>query len=393
MSQNATIGIDCRLAGLKNAGIGRHILNLCLRLPFMAPGEWRLVYFLADKAQWAELMSHLSEINLPAGTNAQDYLGRVQTVIAPIKHYTLQEQRQMPAIFAGANLDLLHVPHFNLPYLTKIPRVVVTIHDLLWHEKKGKDVTTLPAWQYYLKYQGYKIITKHAVQSARAIITPSKTIGETVGRFYPQVKNKIRIIYNGVNDFHLDNCPPFYLKVPEQYLLYVGSLYPHKNVGLLLQALAQNRDLKLVIVSARDAFWEQTQAQIKSHQLESQITFLGQVNDCQLSYLYAHAQALIQPSLSEGFGLTGIEAMRAGCLVMASDIPIFQEIYGRNFVKFDPLDVNSFLQSVQDLRRWRTPEIIAANRQLAAGYTWERMTEHTIQVYQEVLGSSAAQNT
>ena len=120
---------------------------------------------------------------------------------------------------------------------------------------------------------------------------------------------------------------------------------------------------------------------------------MGQVNDCQLNYLYAHAQALIQPSLSEGFGLTGIEAMRAGCLVMASDIPIFQEIYGRNFVKFNPLDVNTFLQAVQDLRRWRTPEIIAANRQLAASYTWEHLTERTIQVYQEILASAPAKNT
>ncbi len=384
MTNKITIGIDARLSGLHNAGLGRHILNLCLRLPFYAPENFQFVYFFADKTQWSELIAHLSDLHLPPQTNAGAYLSRIQVQEASIKHYTFAEQKDLPKIFTAAHLDLLHVPHFNLPYLAKAPRIVVTIHDLLWHENKGTGVTTLPAWKYYFKYQGYQLITAHAAKAAHAIITPSQTVSDTVSRYYPQAKNKTHVIYNGANELGSGECPPFTTKIPGQYLLYVGSLYPHKNVSLLLQALTQNRDLKLIIVSARDAFWEKTQAAIRQHRLESQITFLSGINDCQLRYLYEHAIALVQPSLSEGFGLTGVEAMRCGCLVLASDIPVFREIYGEHFVPFDPHDVTAFLQLLLSLSQYRQTNYLQAAYDFSQRYNWDQMTLQTIKIYENL---------
>lgn len=387
MTRKVTIGVDARLCGTKNAGLGRHILNLCLRLPFYAPPEFQFVYFFADKTQWSEVIAHLSELTLPAGTNADTYLSRIKICIAPITHYTFAEQKDLPKVFAAENLDILHVPHFNLPLLAKAPRIIVTIHDLLWHEKKGPAATTLPAWKYFFKYQGYKLITAHAAKAAQAIITPSQHIRETVSQYYPAASDKIQVVYNGVSNFPTSTCAPFTIKIPNDYLLYVGSLYPHKNVTLILQALAQNRDLRLVIVSARDVFWEKTQAEITKNHLESQVTFLPGVNDCQLRYLYEHAAALVQPSLSEGFGLTGVESMRCGCLVMASDIPIFREIYADHFLPFDPHDVTAFLQLILSLARYRQADFLQAAYDFSLRYNWDQMTLQTLEIYQKQAAS------
>jgi len=390
MTANITIGIDARLSGREHAGLGRHIMNLCLRLPFYAPVEYQFVYFVKDKTQWSEIISHLGELPLPPNANAQQYLTRVKIVEAPIPHYSWAEQTEFPKLIAAENLSLLHVPHFNLPYFAKAPKIVLTIHDLLWHEKKGPEATTLPMMQYYVKYFGYKVITGHATKVANAIITPSSHIRAVVKHFYPKVADKIHVIYNGVNDLGGPNCPPVNLKLPSEYLLYVGSLYPHKNVDLLLRALSQNRDLKLVLVSARDAFWEKTQARIKADQLENQVTYLHNVNDCQLRYLYEHALALVQPSESEGFGLTGIEAMRCGCLVMASDIPVFHEVYGDHFISFDPHDPTAFLQKVLSLTSQRRPEVLQPAYDFSIRYNWDQMTQQTLQVYAGVLTESAS---
>jgi hypothetical protein len=146
-NQHLTIGIDCRLAGKKHAGIGRYIENLVIRLPKVAKEQKdnrqtiKWVYFFYDQSQANEISDQIPESNRST----------IKTVIAPIRHYSLAEQVKLPAIFKKENLDILHVPHFNVPILYA-GKLVVTIHDLLWHERKGLHVTTLHPFLYWLTY-------------------------------------------------------------------------------------------------------------------------------------------------------------------------------------------------------------------------------------------------
>lgn len=385
-----TLGLDARLAGQKNAGLGRYINNLALRLPFFLPDNYRLVYFFHDKNQWSELVAQIGTLPIAKGKNVQDIFSKIKLVYTPIRHYSLAEQTQLPQVFAQEKLDLLHIPHFNAPYFLKQQKFILTIHDLLWHEKKGLTVTTLPAWKYHLKYFAYRFLTNRVIKKATKIIVVSQTCQKTVLNFYPKIKHKLQVIYNGVNQFSKSLFPAkFTIPLPKNFLLYVGSLYPHKNLIIVLKALAQEKSLHLVIVSARDAFWEKTNHQIVNLGIESQVTFLGQVSDEQLSYLYQQAQALIQPSLSEGFGLTGIEALQVQTPVIASDISVFQEVYGAAYTSFKPDQVADFLAAVKKSAilkndpAWQT----LANQQVAR-YSWDKMTQQTVQVYQEVLSQN-----
>src|SRR4030043_2146073 len=120
------------------------------------------------------------------------------------------------------------------------------------------------------------------------------------------------------------------MKPPKNYFLYVGNAYPHKNLERLIQAVSKLGflDFKLILVGKEDYFYKRLKTKAKKVSLEGKVIFYGGIGRGELSYLYKNAQALILPSLMEGFGLPGLEAMAAGCPVICSDIPVFREIYG-----------------------------------------------------------------
>ncbi|MDO5561751.1 MAG: glycosyltransferase family 1 protein [bacterium] len=376
------IGLDLRLCGSRHAGLGRYSANLALRLPFLVPADYQLVYFFADKTQLAELVAQLGTLPLAAGQSAAAVWQKIEIVYAPIDHYSLAEQTQLPRIFRQAHLDLLHVPHFNAPYFWGGSKLVLTIHDLLWHEKKGMGVTTLPAWQYWLKYRAYLFLVDHVVARAQAIITVSQTAKKTITRFYPRAASKIKVIYNGVKP----QVKPNVVAQEDAPLLYVGSLYPHKNLEVVLRALAREPHLRLQIVSARDAFAEKIEARVREMKLTSRVEFLGKVSDQRLTELYSRAKALVQPSFSEGFGLTGVEALQLGTPVIASNIAVFHEVYGEAAVFFEPESIVDFLTAVKKstkLRASATWQRLAA--QTAGRYNWDEMAQATLAVYAKVL--------
>ena len=354
------IGVDCRLSGVSHAGIGRYIENLIRRLPKFAP-EINWVYFYRNKNQVIP--------NIEA-----------QSHIIPIRHYTLQEQIQMFSIFNQAKLDLLHVPHFNVPIMYS-KKLVITIHDLLWHQHRGTQVTTLKPWEYWGKYTGYRLVASQAIKKADKILVPTQTIEKTLNEYYPESKDKIVVTHEGV-DSGLLKFKDIKIKKENKTLIYVGSLYPHKNVRLVIKALEQLPGWRLIIVGSRNAFQDQIRAQAKKNGVEKQVNFTGYLSDQDLASEIKGATALVQPSLSEGFGLTGIEALALNTPVLASNIPVFKEIYQDAVIYFNPLLVDSLVKSVKNLSKKKPTQ-----KQMAAvtmQYSWDEMTKKTVKVYRSL---------
>lgn len=362
------IGIDARLSGAQHAGIGRYTQNLILELLKKNKTTTYVLFFYTQEQAEAVLGTEISN-------------KKVEIVLTPIRHYTVQEQLKLPKLFKAQNLDLLHVPHFNVPIFYK-GKLIITIHDLLWHEYKGGSVTTLNPLMYLLKYLFYRLVTRIAVYKAEKIIVPAETIKNTVTKFYPKTEKKITVTKEGayiIDPKKLKNLPQL-----KNTLLYVGSLYPHKNLKLILQALPSLPKYKLLIAGSRNVFQDKVREYVKYKEIEEQVEFLGYVPDEELAKLYQQVTALVQPSFSEGFGLTGVEAMSFGTSVLASDIPIFKEIYQDVAFYFSPHSIASFIQAVHALEQ----KSDAQNKegvQLAKTYSWEKMAEQTIELYKEIL--------
>ncbi len=371
-----TIGIDARLSGKQHAGIGRYTENLIkglltLNLSKNNQTPVNFVIFFSTYKQAKEVLGDLEKAD------------HLRIVIANIKHYSFQEQFCLPKIYQQAKLDLLYVPHWNAPIFYK-GKLAITIHDLLWHEQKGTGATTLKAWQYYLKYVAYRYITKTIAKKAQVIFVPAATIKKTVLRYYPFVKNKIIISKEGLANVYQSalkkqNPPAHRIK---KQLIYTGSLYPHKNLKVVIKSLSKIPKYKLLIASSRSIFQDQIQALVSRYKVKKQVSFLGYVTDQKLLTLYQESMALVQPSFSEGFGLTGIEAMAAGLPVLASDIEIFREIYQEAAFLFDPHSCEDFLQALSELELSNRKNIINKGYKIASQYSFEQMAQ---EIFVELL--------
>ena len=374
------IGLDCRLAGEKYAaGIGRYITNLALNLP-ETTDEFDWIYFFSNQEQQDHVLSELS-------ASAQS---KITGITAPIRHYSFAEQLRWPKILADQNLDLLHVPHFNIPVCYQ-GKLVVTVHDLLWHQQIGPKATTLPGWKYYFKYLAYRFVTSQAIKKSEFVFVPAETVKDTVADYFPQSKDKLIVTKEGISACFKNKFSRLQTELdanlePDQTLIYVGSLYPHKNIDLVLSALTKLPDLKLIVVSARNIFADRFLDQVKQLGLETRVKFTGFIPDSKLVDLISSSLALVQPSLSEGFGLTGVEAMACGTPVLASDLPIFREIYQQAPLYFDPHQTESLLAAINRIRQ---PQIrktqIELGLETVNRYSWKRMAEKTAHHYRDAL--------
>lgn len=367
------VGIDCRLAGRKHAGIGRYIEQLVREL-LKQKSALQYVLFFDNVEQAHEV---LTGVENPSSEIVITHTAR---------HYSIAEQLRLPQHFRAHHLDLLHVPHFNIPLLYS-GKTVVTIHDLLWHEYRGAHVTTLPAWKYWPKYLMYRQVVRAAVQKAQRIFVPTQTVAGQVKKYYPTQQEKIFVTSEGVEErfFAPLPAPDF---SPKRQLVYLGSLYPHKNVRVVVDALANLPGYTLLLVSARSIFQEQMMQYIKEKALTERVKFLGYLSDSEVITLLQESTALVQPSLSEGFGLTGLEAMAAGVPVIASEIAVFQEVCREHATYFQPNSPESFVTAVRVVEQNNRFVVGKSSQSFAREYTWSSMAKCIQQHYYEVLQDS-----
>jgi len=369
-----TILIDARLSGLKHAGIGRYTQNLIEELARI-DSENRFHLLLQDENQFPSLPDNF------------------QFTLAPIRHYTLAEQLKLPSLVRSIKPNLVHFPHFNVPLFCPAP-FVVTIHDLLWHEKIGLNATTLPPLKYVLKYASYRLTVSQAVSRSSHIFVPTNHVKQNLTTRYPQASSKISVTPEAASSVYFSK-PSFKasqilkkLNLKPPFIVYTGSLYPHKNVNTLIQSLHYHH-LPLVIVSARNIFQEKTHAFVNQQGLAKRVEFAGFLPDETLRDLYSQALCLIQPSLSEGFGLTGLEAMATGLPVICSHHSTLAEVYSKAALFTDTKNPETLAQTIIKLQK--DPKL---QRQLnllgqkqASLFSWNQLARQTHQVYRQVLGS------
>ncbi len=374
MARHSRIGFDARLAGQQHAGIGRYSEEL-LRALLQKSGvavTWVVFTFSAEQLPWLE--------DVP----------NVERRVVPIRHYTLREQLFLGSIFEREHLDLLHVPHFNVPWFYRRP-FVVTIHDLLWHRQRDPRATTLSPWLYALKFYGYKAVTQRSVRAAKTLFVPTQTVAEEIQNTIPH-SVPVVVTSEGMSDIYLRQSlggkqkRAAKKKERAPYFVYTGSLYPHKNIEVALQALQLLPGWKLKLVSSRAVFAEDVLSRAKVLKVDQQVEWLGYQTDADVIMLYQDAVALVQPSVSEGFGLTGLEALASGCPVVSSDIPVFHEVYAGHARYFDPQQPQQLATLLHQLQE--SPPSVQNRQQAqkhAQSFTWEKVAQKVWKQYQVVL--------
>jgi glycosyltransferase involved in cell wall biosynthesis len=166
------------------------------------------------------------------------------------------------------------------------------------------------------------------------------------------------------------------------FFLYVGSAYPYKNLARLIEAFSQVEGYRLVLAGDFEDFG----AALKEHAPE-RVVFTGPVSESELAGLYAGAFAYAFVSLSEGFGLPGLEAMAAGVPVVAARAASLPEVYGDAAHYCDPHDVGSIAAALSEVvaDEGLRSRLVERGRQRVAEFSWTGTAEQTLAVYREAL--------
>lgn len=357
---------DARLYGLENAGLGRYLINLITGL-----------IKIDEKNNYTVLLkgNYFDRLQLPLNW---------QKIKTRFGHYSWEEQIKLPFLIKSLNPDLIHFPHFNVPLFCPKP-YVVTIHDMLMHKQKGQAATTLPVWEYSVKRIGYRVAFDRAIKEARRIIVPSNAVKQDLISYYPKLlPEKINVTYEGVSEPEFGGSSK--IKIDKPYFIYTGNAYPHKNLEKAMEAVVQlNKEIQFVIVSSRNVFVERLKKLINQKGWQKKVILLGFVPDEKLSSLYRSSLGFLFPSISEGFGLPGLEAMAAGTPCLCSDIPVFREIYKDKAIYFNPRDVGSIkkaMEMVLGMAKEERNKIIEEGRVFVKSYTWDKMAKLTLDVYE-----------
>ncbi|MDD3711512.1 MAG: glycosyltransferase family 1 protein [Patescibacteria group bacterium] len=380
------IGIDARFYGPLGKGLGRYtqeVVDNIIRLDQFN----NYVIFLREE--------NFDELIIDDKIN-------VKKVLAEVRWYTLKEQFLMPYFIWKEKLDLVHFPHFNVPFFVPT-KFVITIHDLILTKFKTIRATTLHPFVYKLKNWAYRFIIKRALKNSRRIITVSNFTKNDIVDQFGINPEKISVIYEGVANLSKGRDSLFVSKldnskilsdynIDNPFLLYVGNAYPHKNLDFLVESFLdlynQNNNLRLVLVGKEDYFYKKIKdlAQLTfSFHSPSPVIFTGYVPDDKLEVFYQKAIAYIFPSLYEGFGLPPLEAMAKGCPVISSNYGSMPEILGDSAIYFDPKNKVDFLEKVnmmfndQKLRA----EMIARGKKHQQKYNWWECAFKTWQIYLE----------
>ncbi len=365
--------IDARMYGLEHAGIGRYVMNLVNQIEKLDKNN---DYLILLRKKYFRALRFKNK--------------RFKKILADYSHYSFKEQIFLPLQLIKLKPDLAHFPHFNVPIFWW-GKQVVTIHDLIKHQSKGSETTTRWRPFYWLKYWVYKLVMAIAIKRAAKIVVPSQWWKSELISRYKLSQGKVVAIYEGVGEsFWKPNMSPREANgilekydIQEPFLIYTGSLYPHKNVERLVRAAKRLR-LVLVVVCARSIFYQRFMRKVAHLEAEKFVNFAGFIPDNELAALYQKAEAFVLPSLLEGFGLIGLEAMATGCPVLASAIPVLKEVYGEAALYFDPTDIEDLVKKIKKViqKKKLRERLKKQGLKQVKKYSWQKMAKQTLGVYE-----------
>lgn len=311
---------------------------------------------------------------------------RFTKVACPFKEFTFAEQTGLLWQVMRLKPDLVHFPMVQQPVLYQ-GKVITTMQDLttLRFTNPSKNILVFKAKQWV-----YKWVNFIATRKSAAIITPSEFVKDDVARHMHANSRKITVTYEAGDT--IDAKPePMDEFVDKKFIMYVGRPTPHKNLERLIDAFAilkqTHPDLHLVLAGKRDSLFRKHERDTKQKGIPD-VHFTGFVPDGQLRWLYEHCAAYVFPSLSEGFGLPGLEAMSHGAPVACSNATCLPEIYGDAVHYFDPYDIDAIAKSISDIldKPKLRAELIVNGKKQVNRYSWRRMAEQTLAVYNGALG-------
>jgi len=310
-----------------------------------------------------------------------------------------------PVLLQSLRADLIHIPLNRVPVLMPRP-YVVTVHDmsnLYFDDPRSRAWMEMRRWR-----------LRRGLARAERVLAVSEATSRDVQKALGIPAQRIRVIYNAPDPEFLNHGPVAdaraggpqaaeheRLRILERYqihypfLLYAGSIRPHKNVPRLVEAFAVLRDelashpvyhdLRLIIIGDRISQYPQVRHAVIKSRVENTVRFLGFVPFDTLRCFYESAAAFVFPSRYEGFGLPPLEAMASGAPVVCSNVSSLPEVVGDAAVMVNPERVFEIARGIREvlLSDQLRAELVRKGRAQASRFSWERTARQVLEIYRE----------
>lgn len=376
------IGIDARFYG--KAGPGRYTKNIIKHLEKVDSVNKYVVLLRKD--------------------NFNDYIPQnpnFEKVVADYPWYSWSEQTLFLFKILKLKFDLFYVPHFNVP-IFYTGKLVTAIPDMIMHTFSTEKGTTL--WKPYFKFKKmvYRFVFKNSVVKSYKVIVPTEEVMYDFMGVYPRIKkDKYVVAKEGVDpdimNVKVGDTSEVLKKygIKKPFLLYLSSMYEHKNVPRLLEAFKilvekYGFDGNLVLVGKKDKFSERIYALVEEMGLGDRVVMPGMsgfVPDGDTVSLRKEALVYVFPALKEGFSLTPLEAQYYGLPCVISDIACHREVYEDSVLYFNPFDVGEMAKKIDDVIKNEDLrlDLIKKGYDRVKIYNWNNTAEKTLEVFNEAL--------
>ncbi|RKD32279.1 glycosyltransferase family 4 protein [Thermohalobacter berrensis] len=290
----------------------------------------------------------------------------------------------------NSKADIYHFFNYIVPPRIK-GKVIVTVYDMVYKLH--------PETMDKRNFNRLDKELKRSVEKADKIITISKNSKKEIIKFLDVSEEKVEIVHPGIDiklynrDFNREeiNKVREKYKLPEKYILYLGTLEPRKNISTIIKAYQNllkkyDTNIYLVIAGKKGWMYKEIFKKVKDYGIEKKVIFTGYVDEEDKPLIYKMSKAFVFPSLYEGFGMPVLEAMSAGVPVITSNTSALPEVVGNAGLLVNPKSTkeltNAIIKVIED-RNSRNKMVQEGIRQ-SKKFSWKRSAEKLLQVYREV---------
>lgn len=377
-----SIGIDYTPAYEQGGGIGRLVRDLAAALARLdTETDYRM--FIAGASA--------SRLPRPLAPNFR----WKATSISPKWFARIWHRARLPLpveTFTG-KVDLFHATDFVLPPTYPATKTILTVHDLSF--VRVPDAAS-PALKRYLDE-----VVPRSVSKAEHIIADSQATKDDLVSLYAVKEEKVTVLLSGIDSRYapeksLNSILTIRTKYKIEkspYLFTIGTIQPRKNFSRVIQALKLLRDsgydLDLVIAGGKGWLEDEMYKTLDATKLHEHVHLIGFAAEEDLPALYTGAEAVVFPSLYEGFGFPVLEGMACGTPVITSNVSSLPEVAGKAAIMVNPYEVEAIADAI---RRVLDDSALKASMiekgfAQAAKFTWENSARQLLQIYRNRLAS------
>jgi len=365
------VGIDARLVYYRQAGISQYTLRLLEEFAAIDKDNEFIVF-----------QSRKDRSKLVDQPNFHK-----RSLWTPPHHRF--EQLLLPLEIAAVDIDVLHSPDFIPPFRRNC-RSVITIHDLNF--LLYPHFLTPESASYYGQID-------QAVRNCDHIIAVSESTKRDIIRLTGAPESKITVVYEAAHPIYRPLKDKQFLQqvkgrlgVHNDFILFVSTIEPRKNVPTLLMAYKQLLDnyhtaTSLVLAGEKGWLYDEVFALVGKFGLQERVCFLARVSPEDLLGLYNAARLLVHPAFYEGFGLPPLEAMACGTPVVVSNTSSLPEVVGDAALLVEPTDVDGMTVAI-----WRLLSDEALRQQMidkglkrARLFSWRKAALETLDIYRRLV--------